>query len=80
MENTTNTFNEQKNLTDIEKQEQVREWLENVQSKLADPNNGEEVDQELFYQEDVLLALHLRMAFDNFIAALGYKHARSPEI
>jgi hypothetical protein len=67
-------------LTDKQKIKQIKKRLQKLDRALENPNLTEEVERELFFQQDVLEALYIRLRLDIFMANLGYKHVRSPEI
>ena len=67
-------------LTDKKKIKQIKKRLNNIYRVLENPNLTEEVERELLFQSDVLEALHIRLRLDIFMATIGYKHVRSPEI
>lgn len=67
-------------LTDKQKIKKIKKRLKKLDRVLENPNLTEEVEKELFFQQDVLEALYIRLKLDIFMAKLGYKHVRSPKI
>jgi hypothetical protein len=66
-------------LTDKQKIKKIEKRLKKLDRVLENPNLTKELEQELFFQQDVLESLHIRLKLDIFMATLGYKHVRSPE-
>lgn len=66
-------------LTDKQKIKKIKKRLKKLDRVLENPNLTEEVEKELFFQQDVLEALYIMLKLDTFMAGLGYKHVRSPE-
>ena len=67
-------------LTDKQKIKKIKKRLKKLDRVLENPNLTEEVEKELFFQQDVLEALYIRLKLDIFMAKLGYKQVRSPKI
>lgn len=67
-------------LTDKQKIKKIEKRLKGINKVLEDPNLTDEVERELFFQKDILGSLYIRLKLDIFMAKLGYKHVRSPEI
>lgn len=67
-------------LTDKQKTKKIEKRLKKLNRILENPNLTEEVEKELFFQQDVLESLYIRLELDIFMAKLGYKHVRSSEI
>jgi hypothetical protein len=67
-------------LTDKQKIKKIEKRLKKLNRILDNPSLTEEVEKELFFQQDVLESLYIRLKLDIFMANLGYKHVRSPEI
>lgn len=60
-------------LTDKQKSNLIRERLKKIDETLEDPNLTEEVERELFFQQDKLTALYIRLDLDTFMADIGYR-------
>lgn len=66
-------------LTDKQKIKKIEKRLKGINKALGNPNLTEEVERELFFQQDILGSLYIRIKLDIFMAKLGYKHVRSQE-
>jgi hypothetical protein len=67
------------NNTFKKKIKRVRNYLENIDCTLENPNLFPEYEQELFIQQDILMALIARLELEKFMADLGYGHVRRKE-
>jgi uncharacterized protein (UPF0276 family) len=66
-------------LTDKQKIKKIKKRLIGINKVLENPSLAEEVERELFFQQDFLEALYIRLKLDIFMATLGYEHLRSSE-
>jgi uncharacterized protein (UPF0276 family) len=66
-------------LTDKQKIKKIKKRLIGINKVLENPSLAEEVERELFFQQDFLEALYIRLRLDIFMATLGYERLRSSE-